>query len=182
MTLKQRAVQLLAEKALLRFDEPVQLASGKMSDTFVDVKAGLASAEDLKLVCAALLEQLDEAQIAYDAVGGPTMGADHLAVGMALGGNKSWFFVRKEPKGRGTGKQIEGASIGADSKVVVIEDAVSTGGSMIKAIDVIQALGAEIVAVTTPIDRGTQAAITLNDRGLPYFPLATYQDLALDPV
>lgn len=182
MNLKQQASEILLQKAVLRLDEPVQLASGKMSDVFVDVKAGLAQADDLDVVCRALIEQLEQADIAYDAVGGPTMGADHLAVGMALCAASSWFFVRKEPKGRGTGRQIEGASIGPGSKVVVVEDAVSTGGSMLTAIDVISDTGAEIVAVTTPIDRGTTASVELKKRGLRYFPLATYEDLGLQPV
>ena len=177
----RHAVQILSDKAVIHLDSPVELASGKMSSTFVDVKAGLAHADDLRTVCAALVQLLADAGIEFDAVGGPTMGADHLAVGMALEATSSWFFVRKEPKGRGTGRQIEGFDLGPESKVVVIEDAVSTGGSMIKAIDVIESTGATVVAVTTPIDRGDAAAPALAARGLRYLPLATYQDLGLEP-
>lgn len=182
MSLKQEASQLLAEKAVIKFDEPVVLASGQTSDIFVDAKAGLATAADLKVVCAALVEELAESGIVFDAIGGPTMGADHLAVGMALCADSSWFFVRKEPKGRGTGKQIEGAPVGPGVRVVVVEDVVSTGGSLMAAIDVVEKTGAAVVAVSTPIDRGTSAATELQKRELPYFPLATYEDLGLAPV
>jgi orotate phosphoribosyltransferase len=177
-----RARALLREKAILELDEPVELASGAMSRVFVDGKAGLAAAEDLRLACRALLVLADQAGIAFDAVGGMTMGADHLAVGVALAADRSWFFVRKEPKGRGTGRQIEGAALGPDTRVLVVEDVVSTGGSMIRAIDVIEATGATVAAAATLIDRGDAAGPVLAGRGIPLLAIATYRDYGMDPV
>jgi len=173
---------LLRDKAVLVLDEPIQLASGQMSDRFVDGKAGLAAAQDLRLACATIAALVAEAGIDFDAVGGMTLGADHLAVGMALATDRSWFFVRKEPKARGTARQIEGATVGPSVRVLVVEDAVSTGGSMFQAIDVIAATGADIVAASTLIDRGGGAVGAMADRGIPYFPIATHVDLGLPPV
>jgi orotate phosphoribosyltransferase len=89
--------EILRAKAVTEHDPPIRLASGQLSRYFVDGKAGLALAADLSLACRTLHRMLTEAGIDYDAVGGPTLGADHLAVGMALAGGRSWYFVRKEP-------------------------------------------------------------------------------------
>jgi orotate phosphoribosyltransferase len=174
--------QVLQDKAVREFDPPIQLASGQLSRFFVDGKAGLALAADLRLACQAMHSLISSAGIDYDAVGGLTMGADHLAVGVALAADRSWFFVRKEAKDRGTGRQIEGATLGPGSRVVVVEDVVSTGGSLFKAIEVIEAAGASVVAAATLIDRGGGAGQILADRGIPYFPIATHDDFGMPPV
>lgn len=176
------ARQLLATKALRVLDEPIRLASGQMSRHFVDGKAGLALAADLRLACRALHAIVTDAGVSYDAVGGLTMGADHLAVGVALEAGCSWFFVRKEPKDRGTGRQIEGADVGTGWRVLVVEDVVSTGGSLFKAIDVVTAAGATVVGAATLIDRGGGAGEILAGRGIPYFAIATHTDLGMPPV
>ncbi|MGI9614868.1 MAG: orotate phosphoribosyltransferase [Acidimicrobiales bacterium] len=180
--LVQNTKALLQEKAVLVLDEPVELASGQMSDRFVDGKAGLAAAPDLRLACSAIVALVDDEGIEFDAAGGMTLGADHLAVGVALATDRSWFFVRKEPKSRGTARQIEGATVGPGVRVLVVEDAVSTGGSMFQAIDVIAETGAEIVAAATLIDRGGGAVGAMAERGIPYFPIATHIDLGMAPV
>lgn len=173
---------VLQAKAIREFDEPITLASGKRSRHFVDGKAGLAEASDLQLACGAIHELVTEAGIEYDACGGLTLGADHLAVGVAIAGGRKWFFVRKAPKDRGTGKQIEGAMVGPGVRVLVLEDVVSTGGSMFQAIDVIEATGATVVAAATLIDRGEHASTGLAERNIPYFTLGTYRDFGLDAV
>lgn len=176
------AREILRTKAIRTFKEPIELASGKLSHVFVDGKAGLARAADLEAACEAIHALVSEAGIAYDVCGGPTLGADHLAVGVAYVSERSWFFVRKEPKGRGTGRQIEGAEVGPGVRVLLLEDVVSTGGSLIKALDVIQATGAEVVAAATLIDRGETARAAMIARGVPYFTLGTYADFDLEPV
>ena len=105
-----------------------------------------------------------------------------MAVGTSLVGGREWFIVRKKAKGRGTAKRVEGAELNADSKVLVVEDVVSTGGSLLQAIDAIEETGAEVVAATTLIDRGDLTAPVLAERGIAYFPLATYADLGLEPI
>lgn len=176
------ARQLLRDKAVSEFDPPIRLASGQLSRFFIDGKAGLAHAADLRLACHTLHRLVEAAGIEWDAVGGLTLGADHLAVGMALAADRQWFFVRKEPKDRGTGRQIEGATIGAGTRVVAVEDVVSTGGSLFKAIDVIEATGATVVAAVTLIDRGGGAGEILAGRHIPYLHIAAHSDLGLPAV
>lgn len=173
---------VLGQKAVTEFAEPIQLASGQLSKYFVDGKAGLAEAADLRLACEAMHGLIAAAGIDYDAVGGLTLGADHLAVGVALASDKQWFFVRKEPKGRGTGKQIEGAAVGSGTRVVIVEDVVSTGSSMFKAIEVVRAAGAEVVAACTLLDRGDHAEPLLAQQGIPYFAIASFRDFGMPAV
>ena len=93
-----------------------------------------------------------------------------------------WFFVRKEPKGRGTNQLIEGSRLGEGDRVVIVEDAITTGGSLMKAVDAVEAEGATCVAVATLIDRGDSARPLIERRGMQYFPMATYVDLEIDPI
>lgn len=176
------AHELLRTKAITHYERPIQLASGQMSSVFIDGKAALAAAPDLRIACRAMHARITDAGIVYQAAGGLTLGADHLAVGLAMVADASWFIVRKQAKQRGTAQRVEGARLGPGVKVVLVEDVVSTGGSMFQALDVIEETGAEIVAATTLLDRGDTAADALAGHGIAYFPLATYRDFDLDPV
>lgn len=176
------AHEILRTKAITHYERPIQLASGQMSSVFIDGKAALASAADLQLACRAMHAQIADAGIGYDAAGGLTLGADHLAVGLAVVADAAWFIVRKQAKQRGTARRIEGARLGPGVRAVLVEDVVSTGGSMFQALDVIEETGAEVVAATTLLDRGDSAAAALAGHGIPYFPLATYADFDLEPV
>src|SRR5215213_5916110 len=97
---------ILKAKGLRHLDEPIQLASGEWSQDFVDAKEALAHYPDLELACAAITRAVHGHGIQFDAVGGLTLGADALAVGIAAAARCHWFFVRKEPKGRGTRRLI----------------------------------------------------------------------------
>ena len=163
-------------------DQPIELASGAMSSDFVDVKVALCRWADLQVACRAIAQQVREAGIEFDAAGGMTMGADSLAVGIAAETNSQWFSVRKEPKKRGTKQQIEGTPLGPGHRVLLLEDATTTGGSTEKAYEVIRDTGAEVVAVATVIDRGDTARRRFEALGLPYFPALTYTDLGIEPV
>lgn len=174
--------KILRSKAVREFDTPIELASGQKSRFFVDGKAGLAQPDDLRMACTAIDAVVRDAGIDYDAVGGLTLGADHLCVGVSLVGGRNWFIVRKEAKKRGTARQIEGTVLEPGMRVLVVEDVVSTGGSLFKAIDTIEATGATVVAATTLIDRGDSCGAILADRGIPYFPIATYADFGMEPV
>ena len=118
----------------------------------------------------------------FDAVGGLTMGADALAVGIAAVSDTRWFFVRKEPKQRGTRRWVEGAQIGPGERILLVDDVVTTGGSILKALDVVAQTGAETVAAVTLIDRGELARPQFEARGIDYFPMATYESLGIEPV
>ena len=179
-TLRSQLVEIVREHGLLRLAEPVQLASGEMSQDFVDGKAALARGEDLELACRVLVETVGDLE--FDAVGGLTMGADQFAHVVAVLAKTDWFVVRKEPKGRGTDKLVEGAKVGPGTRVLLVDDAVTTGGSIQKAHDAITALGATVVGAVTLVDRGEVAAPYFEEKGIPYWALVTYRDLGIEPV
>jgi orotate phosphoribosyltransferase len=176
------ALELIRAKAVRRFDEPVQLASGGFSREFLDVKRGLAAGDDLRVVCEAMVELAADHGIEFDAVGGLTLGADQFAHGIALVASKQWFVIRKQPKGRGTDQWVEGAVLGPGVRVLLVEDVVTTGSSLRKAHERVVAEGAEPVLAITTVDRGDQAAGWFVDREVPYRPLLSYADLDLEPV
>ena len=127
-------LEIIRTKGHLHVDTPLQLASGEWSQDFVDGKKALAHGPDLRLACEVLLDEVHAAGVEFDVVGGLTMGADHLSHGVALVGSVAWFTVRKEAKGRGTGRLIEGAELGPGVRALVVEDVVTTGSSALKAV------------------------------------------------
>ena len=180
--LRDRLVELLRAKALRRLDEPVRLASGAWSSDFIDGKEALGAWSDLRFASEVIFETAVAAGHRFDAVGGPTMGADALAVGIAVVSDSRWFFVRKEPKGRGTRRWIEGTQVGPGDRVLLVEDVVTTGGSILKALEIVRHTGAEVVAAATLVDRGDLARPRFEDLGVAYFPMATYELLGIAPV
>ncbi|MGI9623127.1 MAG: orotate phosphoribosyltransferase [Acidimicrobiales bacterium] len=182
MNLRSETIAIIKQKGLRRLPEPVKLASGAMSQDFVDGKLAVAHYDDLETASRAIVDELRLAGVEFDAVGGPTLGADALTIGIAGVVRCRWFFVRKEPKGRGTNQLIEGSRLGVGDRVVVVEDAITTGGSLLKAVDAVEAEGATCVAVVTLVDRGDSARPKIEARGMAYFPMATYEDLGIDPV
>lgn len=181
-TLREELLEILHAKALRALDRPVRLSSGGWSSHFIDGKRGLAAWKDLRVACQAIVEGVTDAGLEFEAVGGPTMGADALAVGIAAVSDTSWFTVRKEPKGHGTKQWIEGAQVGPGCRVLLVDDVVTTGGSMLKALHIVEGTGADVVAAVTLVDRGESARARLRDRGVAYFPMATYEDLGMEPV
>jgi orotate phosphoribosyltransferase len=180
---RKQLVRILIEKGLRKFDEPIQLASGEWSSDFLDGKEALQQWRDLALAGEAIVEAVRGAGVEFDAVGGLTLGADALSVAVAAAADSSWFIVRKEPKGRGTGRSIEGTQLGPEHRVLLVDDVVTTGGSILKAYDIVQReAGSTIVGAVTLVDRGDQAAPKFAERGVPYFPMATYADLGIVPV
>lgn len=179
-TLRDNLIEIVRQRGLLRLPEPIVLASGQSSHDFVDGKAALSRGSDLELSCRALLEAVGG--IEFDAIGGLTMGADQFAHVVAVLTGCEWFVVRKEPKGRGTAKLVEGAEVGPGTRVLLVDDAVTTGGSIQKAYETIVDLGSTVVAAVTLVDRGDVAAGFFGDRGIPYFALVTYRDLGIEPV
>ena len=163
-----------------RFDEPVKLASGELSRDFIDGKRAFSKGADLQFACAEILREVGG--IEFDAVGGLTMGADPLAHVIAVLADCEWFVVRKEPKGRGTNKLVEGCAVARGTRVLLVDDVVTTGGSIQKALAAIEAEDAAVVAAATLVDRGETAAQFFAARGIPYTALVTYKDLGIEPV
>jgi orotate phosphoribosyltransferase len=154
------------------------LKSGRHSRWFCDAKQTTCRADGMLLVADAAL-----AAIPADAtaIGGLTMGADAVAFGVAAiaatrGRELRSFSVRKEVKDHGGGGRIAGALEPGD-KVVIVEDAVTRGVSMLEAVDVVAEAGAEAVLLLSVVDRGGTVADLAAERGLPFVALVTAPDL-----
>jgi orotate phosphoribosyltransferase len=160
-------------------DPPFQLTSGGWSHDYVDGKHAIATGAGLRQASQAVIDRID---VSFDAVGGPTMGADALAHGVALLSGAAWFSVRKEPKGHGRGAWIEGARLTAGDRVVVVEDVVSTGASLLRSVEQILELGAEVVAATALLDRSPAVAARFAAAGIDWRPLLTWADLGIAPL
>jgi orotate phosphoribosyltransferase len=180
--LRQRVAQIVHDRGLIRFEEAVTLASGEKSREFVDGKAALSRGEDLELASRALIEEATQLGLDFDAVGGLTMGADQFAHVVAVLAHKEWFVVRKAPKGRGTDRLVEGAKIGPGWRVLLVDDVVTTGGSMQKACEEVERLGAQVVCAAALVDRGDHAAKYFEERAIPYRTVLSYRDLGIAPV
>lgn len=152
---RARLLTLVRERAY-RSGVDIVLASGKKSDFYINGKQISLHPEGLWLMSRLLLDVLADLP-EITAVGGLTLGADPITAGICAlswetGQNLDSFLVRKEPKGHGTGSQIEG-TLEPGTKVAVIEDTITTGGSARKAIDAVRAVGAEPVVVLALADR-----------------------------
>ena len=178
----QRLLETLRAKGLTELPEPVQLASGSYSRYFIDGKVALGAGEDLRLAAEAITERVSDAGVRFDTVGGLTLGADALAAAIAIVSSTSWFIVRKEAKGRGTNRLVEGTRIGEGNRVLLIDDVVTTGGSILRAYESVQATGAQVVAAVTLADRGDEARRSFRELGIPYFPMTTYQEIGIPPI
>ena len=175
-----RLASLIKERAVLR--GPVQLSAGGESSFYVDGKQVTLSSEGASLVGELLWETIRDEQI--DAIGGPEMGAIPMTVATVLrahaeGSSLEGFSVRKKPKEHGTQRLIEGR-LEAGDRVVVVDDVITTGTSVLKAIREIRDTGAEVVKVVAIVDRQAGAAEAIAAEGLAYEPIFTRDELQLD--
>ncbi len=151
---------ILYEKSFMyREDPPFKLASGKESNYYFDCKAATLDHRGVAIVGKAVFHRIREIMkdTRIDAVGGLTLGADPISISTAIEANNCGvtiypIIVRKEPKGHGTGKWIEG-DVDNVRNVVVIDDVITTGGSTIEAIERIRESGLNVVKAVVLIDR-----------------------------
>jgi len=175
----QRLLQILKENSL-KFGD-FTLTSGKKSKYYIDGKMTTLHPEGASLVAEIILDILKE--IPVEAVGGPMIGADPI-VGAVVAGSHSCgrplggFIVRKETKSHGTSKRIEGP-FQKGCKGAIVEDVVTTGSSLLKAVDVVREAGGEVVMVIALLDRLQGADEVLREAGLPFEPIFTLKDLGL---
>ena len=157
------------------------LSSGKQTDHYVNCKPVILTGKGLALTSLSLLECIEEDSVA---VGGLTLGADPLVSGVALTAclndmDLSALIVRKEPKGHGTDAWIEGPVLPKGSKVTVLEDVITTGGSSIKAVEKLRDAGYVVNRVVSIVDRqlGGEADIAMCAAKLELYSIFTLAEL-----
>ena len=153
------------------------LSSGKTSEHYVNCKPVTLTGRGLTLASMMLLEHVDTPVVA-----GLTLGADPLVSGVAVCSALDMrlvdaLIVRKEPKGHGTGAWIEGPEFPEGTKVTVLEDVTTTGGSAIKAVEKLRDAGYVVERVVTIVDRQEGAIEAMKDADLELRRLFTIEDL-----
>lgn len=181
---RERLIELLKRDAFKR--GTFTLASGRTSHYYVDGRKLTLSADGAALIGAAVLELLTS-DYEVDAIGGLTLGADPivgatLALASAAGlGHLRGFLVRKEAKGHGTGRLVEGP-LEPGSTVAIVDDVATTGGSSLQAAEAVEAMACRVAVVIVVLDRLEGAAAAFAERGLPFRSLLTIRDLGVEPV
>lgn len=176
---RSRLKDLLVERSVRLGD--FTLASGARSSYYVDARRTSMSAEGQVLIGRVGLASIRESGLRPTHVGGLTMGADPIAYAIA---HTSWlegdpldaYSVRKRAKEHGTGQRIEGG-LPTDARCLMVEDAMTTGGSTLKAIEAVQEHGATVVGVLTLVDRSEDATARFAEHGFPLISIFRGEDL-----
>ena len=177
-TLHRRLVALLQERSVRH--GTFTLSSGRQSDLYADARLTTLHAEGAWTIAALILDRLKPGVVG---IGGPVTGADPI-VGAVVAG--SWtagrpihgFMVRKEPKGHGLMQWLEGrGNLPNGAPVCVVEDTVTTGGSLLRAVERVQEAGLDVVQVIAVVDRQEGGAERIAAAGLELEALVTRAEL-----
>ncbi len=178
---KKRLLNLIRLRSFERRD--VVLTSGKRSAYYVDGKQTTLYPEGAYLTGELLFEEIRSFDGRVDAVGGPTLGADPLVTAITVssflhGDPLPGFLIRKAPKRHGTMQWIEGAkSLFPGAAVALVEDVMTTGGSLLKAVRIVRKLGYTVAMAGVLLDRLEGGGRALDEEGVPHFSLFTIEDL-----
>lgn len=180
--LRGELVKVVLARGYERREEPFRLSGGGTSRDYVDMRRAVARGADLRVAGLAVASSLARRGVVFDAIGGMTMGADPAAHAVAMLTGSAWYSVRKAVKDHGRQQRIEGMAIGPGVRVVVLEDTVSTGKSLIEACEVVRATGAEVTAACTLLDRGDELASIFASLSVEYIAVLSYRDIGIEPV
>jgi orotate phosphoribosyltransferase len=177
---RERLLDLLQTLALEQRE--VTLSSGRKSDYYLDCKRVTLTPEG---ACLSAKILLDMVKPEVKAVGGLTLGADPVVVSIAVLGHLQGrslpaLIVRKEPKKHGTMSFVEGPILEKGTKVAVVEDVITSGASILKAIDRIEAEGYQPVQALVILDRLEGGKDALEKRGLKLQSIFTRDDLKIN--
>jgi orotate phosphoribosyltransferase len=175
---EHRLLALIRDRSLLR-EGAFQLASGGSSNYFFDMKKTMFDPEGAALLADLLFERVKGENVDY--VGGLETGAIPIVAAVC---RRSWpekpikgFFVRKEYKGHGTDRLIDGY-LEPGARVILFDDVTTTGGSVMKAVEKARQFGCEIVKVVTVVDRLEGARKNFAKQGIRFEALFTRADFS----
>lgn len=176
---RARLMQILQAESVKRGH--FVLASGRTSDYYLDCRRTTLHPEGAYLIGQQLFELFAAQGWEAGGVGGLTLGADPIATAVAVvshleGRPIPAFLVRKEAKSHGTGQQIEGAPP-EGTRVVVVEDVVTSGGSALKACEACKAAGLEVIGIAAVVDREEGGRENIEAAGFDVLSLFTARNL-----
>ena len=177
MNKREELKQIIIDRSIRKGD--FTLVSGRKSSYYINGKMTTLHSRGLFLAASVLLDSFEG--IEYDAFGGPVIGADPiigalLAVAAERGLEKEGLLVRKEAKGHGTQKMVEG-NISEGMRVIILEDVVTTGGSLLKAADAVVAEGGIIAGIHVLVDREEGATEGISAAGYEFSSLFKVSEL-----
>ncbi len=180
-TAREQLIDLITSEAVFHGD--FTLTSGKKATYYIDLRKLSLDHRAAPLIGQVMLDLIADVD-GVVAVGGLTMGADPIASaimhqGVARGEVYDSFVVRKAPKDHGRGRQVEGPDL-EGKRVIVVEDTSTTGGSPLQAIEALEKVGAEVVAVAVVVDRQAPARARIEAAGYEYRYAIGLEDLGLE--
>ncbi|MBV9445237.1 MAG: orotate phosphoribosyltransferase [Streptosporangiaceae bacterium] len=177
--MNDRADLLAAIKGNAIIHGDFTLSSGQQANWYVDLRRIFLDGRFAPLAGRVMLGLTWD--LAYEAAGGLTMGADPVATAMMHAAARRGtpidaFVVRKDVKEHGTQRRIEGPDV-AGRRVLAVDDTSTTGGAVLTAVDALREAGAEVVGVAVLVERG--AAKRVAEAGLPYRAAYDISDLGV---
>ncbi|HEY2381141.1 MAG TPA: orotate phosphoribosyltransferase [Terriglobia bacterium] len=157
------------------------LSSGKKSSYYLDCRMTTLNPRGALLIGRLILGLMREHKISADAIGGLTMGADPIVSAVAVvssleGAPLPAFIVRKEAKGHGTKRSIEGYDGKPGARVVIVDDVCTTAGSLLTAAGKAEEAGYNVVATFCVVDR-EEGGTGIISQKYPFYALLTARDL-----
>ena len=168
---KKELIRLLKECGAIQFGRFV-LTSGAVSDYYINIKKASSNPKILKILAKEMVEYAQ----GYDFIAGMELGAVPLIVALSLETNIPYLIIRKEKREHGTSKQIEGGDA-KDKRVLVIEDVTTSGGSVVKSIQILRENKAIVDEVIVVVDRETGAEEKLRNVDVSFIPLLSVSDI-----
>lgn len=168
---KKELIELLKECGAIQFGRFV-LTSGAVSDYYINIKKASSNPKILKILAKEMVEYTQ----GYDFIAGMELGAVPLIVALSLETNIPYLIIRKEKREHGTSKQIEGEDT-KDKRVLVIEDVTTSGGSVVKSIQILRENKAIVDEVIVVVDRETGAEEKLRNVDVSFIPLLSVSDI-----
>ena len=151
------------------------LTSGAISDYYIDIKKASTNPRILKEITRAFSEYVS----GYDVLAGMELGAVPLVVALALETDMPYVIIRKEKREHGTGKQIEGESV-ENKKVLIVEDVTTSGGSVVKSIEILREAKAFVDKVIVVVDREAGTEEKIKNLNVRLYPLLSVSDILKD--
>ena len=172
MSNKNHLIKLLKDNNVVETGE-FTLASGKKSNYYVNMKRAITNPEILSTISKIIHEKIENDNV--DKVAGPALGAVPIATAISLESNLPLLMIRKEKKGYGTGKLIEGELLENDN-VIVVEDVTTTGNSLMKAIKAIKDNGGNVNRAFVCVDREEGAIENFANENIKLEPLVSVSE------
>lgn len=161
----EQLIQLLKDCGAIKFGHFV-LTSGAVSDYYIDIKNASTDPNTLKKIAEVMAEHAE----GYDLIAGMELGAVPLVVALSLKTKIPYVIVRKDKRKHGTSKQLEGGSV-KNKKILVVEDVTTSGGSVVKTLQILRENHGKVDKVLVVVDRESGAGEKIENLNVEFVPL-----------